>query len=92
MITTDEIIAASAAHFGLESADITGTSRSSTRNRARAVAMYLARELTPLSYPELAAAFQRNSHAAPFMAHRRVKAHWKDYRGAVAAVKIALNC
>lgn len=62
-----------AAAFGLGAAELMSVSRLRSVLRARQVAMFLARELTGLSYPRLAAAFGRD-HTTVLHACRKVEA------------------
>lgn len=59
-ITPNDIIEASAKYFGLEVKEITGAGRSKEISTARQVAIYLAREITELSFPALAKDFKKN--------------------------------
>lgn len=57
--------------FGISEKDLLGTSRLRTFLRPRQVAMYLARELTGLSLPRIAAAFGRD-HTTVLHAYRKI--------------------
>lgn len=67
------IVGKVSAAFNLSAAELMGPSRLRGVLRARQVAMYLARELTGLSYPRLAAAFGRD-HTTVLHACRKVEA------------------
>src|SRR5262249_35261596 len=62
-----------AAEYGIEAADILREDRSPVVRIARHVAMYLARELTPLSYLHLGRIFQRD-HATVIHGRGRIAA------------------
>ncbi|MHC5012098.1 MAG: chromosomal replication initiator protein DnaA, partial [Planctomycetota bacterium] len=59
-ITPSQIIAATAASFGVSVADVEGPSRRQPLARARQVSMYLCRELTALSLPKIGDHFGRD--------------------------------
>jgi chromosomal replication initiator protein len=59
-VTVDRIQQRVAERFALKVADILGKRRPQEIARARMVAMYLTRELTPLSFPAIGEAFNRN--------------------------------
>jgi len=59
-MTPSQIIAATAASFGVSVADVEGPSRRQPLARARQVAMYLCRELTDLSLPKIGDHFGRD--------------------------------
>ena len=61
-VTVSGIIEAVARFFNLKSADIIGKRRTRALTAPRHLAMYLAREHTPLSYPDLGAEFGDRDH------------------------------
>jgi chromosomal replication initiator protein len=63
-----------AVHFGVPRASMTSTCRRRAVVRPRQVAMYLARELTPYSLPEIARAFHKSKHTTIVHALRTVEA------------------
>lgn len=67
----EEVIAATAAAFGIAASDLLGKDRSKSIKEARLVACYVARRCTRLSYPELGRAFGRD-HTTVLSAVRRV--------------------
>lgn len=73
-ITTAEIIAAVAAHFGLTEAAITGKGRTDRVARPRQIAMYLCRQHTTLSFPEIARAIGGKDHTTAIHGVRRIEA------------------
>ncbi len=58
--TIDDVIEATAQHFDVHTDDLTGKSRTGRINTARQVAMYLAREFTDLSLPQIGDIFGRS--------------------------------
>lgn len=71
--TPAEVIAATAALFNLTPEDITGASRKRPVAIARQIAMYVVRELTELSYPEIGRAFGGKDHTTVMHAVGRVQ-------------------
>ncbi len=68
----EQIQRAVADHYDLRMSDMVSKRRPQSVAHPRMVAMYLCRELTEHSYPEIAAAFQKN-HATVVHAHRTVQ-------------------
>jgi chromosomal replication initiator protein len=62
-----------ASRLGLTVENLLSPTRTATVARARQLAMYLARELTDLSLPAIAAAFNRRDHTTVIHAIRRVE-------------------
>ncbi len=58
----EQVVAAVAAHFGLQPHDLTGKDRRQRINEARQVAMWLCRELTSASLPQIGELFGGRSH------------------------------
>ncbi|MBN2232789.1 MAG: chromosomal replication initiator protein DnaA [Deltaproteobacteria bacterium] len=73
IISIDDIIGEAAAYFRLKSTDI--RSRRKTRNIVlpRQIAMYLARQLTSCSYPDIAEQFGGKDHSTVIYAERKVR-------------------
>ena len=71
-ITAAAIIAQTAAYFGVSIEDLTGPSRSRHLVTGRQIAMYLCRELTPLSLPKIGAQFGNRDHTTVMYADRKV--------------------
>jgi chromosomal replication initiator protein len=61
-VTIDEIKKKVAEHYGLKVADLESPNRSRSIVRPRQIAMYLARQLTPRSYPEIGRRFGNRDH------------------------------
>lgn len=59
--TPEEIIEETAKYFNFDSADLTGKSRVSPIVNARQIAMYLVKQLTNLSGPEIGKLFNRDN-------------------------------
>jgi len=71
-ITAALIIAQTAAYFGISIEDLTGPSRGRHLVIARQIAMYLCRELTPLSLPKIGAQFGNRDHTTVMYADRKI--------------------
>lgn len=74
MITIATIQARVASHFGCSVSQLRGHRRHRSLARARAIAMYLARELTRSSFPEIGQRFGGKDHTTIMYACRRVAA------------------
>lgn len=66
------VVDAAAEVFGLEDKDLLGPRRHADLALARHIAMFVARETTPLSWVELGMDFQRD-HSVVIYAHRRIQ-------------------
>ena len=73
-ITGSEVVALVAASYGLKTAELYGKRRSAAINRARQVAMFLVRELTPLSLPQIGQLLGKRSHTTVLHGWRKVGA------------------
>jgi chromosomal replication initiator protein len=62
IIRVNDVIRLTAQHYQLKTSDLTGKDRQQRVNVARQVAMYLSRELTELSLPQIGDAFGGRSH------------------------------
>ncbi len=71
-ITAPLIIAQTAAYFGVTIEDLTGPSRGRHLVQGRQIAMYLCRELTPLSLPKIGAQFGNRDHTTVMYADRKI--------------------
>lgn len=71
-ITAPLIIAQTAAYFGLSIEELTGPSRGRHLVMARQIAMYLCRELTPLSLPKIGGHFGNRDHTTVMYADRKI--------------------
>jgi chromosomal replication initiator protein len=72
-ITVEGVIAATARQYGLAPADLIGPARTNRVSEARQVAMYIARELTTVSLPQLGEAFGGRKHSTVIYACRAVE-------------------
>ncbi len=72
-ITAPLIIAQTAGYFGLSIEELTGPSRGRHLVMARQIAMYLCRELTPLSLPKIGAQFGNRDHTTVMYADRKIE-------------------
>jgi chromosomal replication initiation ATPase DnaA len=83
-----------AQHLGLRPGDIVGSQRSRPAHRARQVAMYLARELTTKSFPEIGRCFGNRDHTTVLRAAHRIGgllARDAELAAAVDRVRAALD-
>jgi chromosomal replication initiator protein len=72
-ITAGLIIAQTAAYFGISIDDLTGPSRGRHLVMARQIAMYLCRELTPMSLPKIGDEFSKRDHTTVMYANNKIK-------------------
>jgi chromosomal replication initiator protein len=63
LISIEEVIRSVAKHYGLKASDLKSPKRAKPITRARQVAMYLCRELTSESFPEIGSRFGGRDHA-----------------------------
>jgi Bacterial dnaA protein helix-turn-helix len=89
----EDVQRATARHFGLARGDILSLQPSRAAARLRQVAMYLARQLTAKSYPELGRAFGGRDHSTVLHAVRRIEDQLTrdgDLADAVTSIRAAL--
>ena len=72
-ITAPEILRVVATHYGLKVADLKQKSNAKTIAFPRQVAMYLCKELTELSYPEIGKVFADKHHSTVMYSVQQVK-------------------
>ena len=92
-LTMPDIVAATAAHFALSADDVRSKGRRHELVVARQVAMYLIRELTTHSYPEIGQYFSGRDHSTVMYAVHKVNDHvaaGSDVAQAVKALRDAL--
>jgi len=80
-------------HFRVKTSDILGDDRSRSVTFPRQIAMYLSRELTRHSYPEIGAFFGGKDHTTVLHAYRRSETEItrdEDFRSFVERLKIAI--
>lgn len=73
-VAVEKIVNAAAEHFGVTPTAILASGREKTVSIARAVAMYLARLHTGMSYPEIGRAIGNKNHSTVIAACQRVEA------------------
>ncbi len=71
-VTIENIQKTVAEYYGIKPGDIVAKSRKANLVRARQVAMYLSKELTNKSLPEIGAMFGGRDHTTVIYAHRKV--------------------
>jgi chromosomal replication initiator protein len=72
-ITVDDIIASVSKSFNVKASDIKSKKKHKIYSLPRQVGMYLARELTDLSYPEIGAAFGGKDHSTVIYGTRKIE-------------------
>lgn len=77
-ITLQQVVEVVARHHGLDSADLIGPRRHGPVNHARQIAMFLARELTSASLPQIGDAFGGRTHSTVLHSCSRVSAGLDD--------------
>ncbi|HTJ47504.1 MAG TPA: chromosomal replication initiator protein DnaA [Kofleriaceae bacterium] len=93
-ITVDTVIKAVASYYGVKPQDIKSPRRHKSVAGPRAVAMYLARQHTKDSYPDLGRAFGGKHHTTVISAVEKIIEKLKDdpsLRGEVHAIEATLN-
>ena len=71
-VTPENIIAETAAYFGVSLEDLCSSRRPRAIAEARQIAMYLCRDLTGMSYPKTAELFKRKDHTTVMYAYKKV--------------------
>ena len=61
-MSIEDVISATAQHFRVDPDDLTGKARTGRVNQARQIAMFLIREMTDSSLPQIGEAFGGRSH------------------------------
>lgn len=92
-LTLEDILNVTANHFGVKPALIQGRGRQGALVLPRQVAMYLSRELTPHSYPEIASFYSGRDHSTVIYAVRKVNERISDdseIRGTITLLKESL--
>ncbi|HEX5374668.1 MAG TPA: chromosomal replication initiator protein DnaA, partial [Solirubrobacterales bacterium] len=74
----DEIQARVSAAFGISRAELVGSTRAATPLRARQVAIYLTRELTDLSLPQIGRLYGGRDHSTVLNSIRRIEARCSE--------------
>jgi chromosomal replication initiator protein len=86
-IAVDAIIAETLSYFSVKKEDLLGPSRSRHLVYARQVAMYLCRELTPLSLPKIGEAFGGRDHTTVMHADSKIRTWLREKRPVYAQVQ-----
>jgi chromosomal replication initiator protein len=73
--------------FGISRAELVGSTRAATPLRARQVAIYLTRELTDLSLPQIGRLYGGRDHSTILNSIRRLEARLNEDRGLVDRVE-----
>ena len=79
-ITPETILGTTAEYFGYTVEELIGRSRTRPLTTARHVGMYLFRELTDLSFPNIAKEFGGRDHTTVIHAVDRIKTQMKERR------------
>jgi chromosomal replication initiator protein len=77
-ITPTEILRVVSAHYGLKVTDIKSKNNSKTIAFPRQVAMYMCKELTDLSYPEIGKLFNNKHHSTVMYSVERIEEIMQD--------------
>lgn len=72
-VTAEDVIKRVSAYFNVRIQDVKSSQRKKTLTTPRHVAMYLTRQLTSLSYPEIGQAFGGKDHATVMHAERKIR-------------------
>jgi chromosomal replication initiator protein len=72
-ITIDEIIKAAASKFNIKIADIRSPKKNKNLVLARQISMFLAREMTSASFPDIGAKIGGRDHSTVIYAHNKIK-------------------
>jgi chromosomal replication initiator protein len=94
VVTSDSIIKAVASYYGVKASDIKSGDRHKSIVTPRAVAMYLARQHTSASYPDLGRAFGNKHHTTVISAVEKIAERMKDdptLRGEIHAIESTLT-
>lgn len=81
IITADEIQRVVADRFHLKQAEMKSKKRTKTIVQPRQITMYLCRELTPLSFPEIGRHFGGKDHTTVIHAYRQTEKRMEDDAG-----------
>ena len=90
----EQIQARVAAEFDISPAELLGSSRAASPVRARQVAIFLTRELTDLSLPQIGRLFGGRDHSTILSSVRRIEAGVAEdstFAGRVAELRVSLH-
>jgi len=74
-------------HYALDQAALLSFDRTRRTVEPRQVGMYLARAITTLSFPQIAARFNRADHSTACHAYRKIEANWQRFGRDVEAIR-----
>jgi chromosomal replication initiator protein len=80
VITSERIVEASSKMFGLSEAELLSSSRTRPLVLARQIAMYVCRENTDLSFPQIAKAFGKSDHTTVIHAVQKIERQMSEKR------------
>lgn len=86
-ITPETIIGSVSSYFNVPAEDLKRSKRNKNVVRPRQIAMYLIRELTELSLPEIGGVFGAKHHTTVLYAHKKIKVEFKKDE----KLKLAIN-
>jgi chromosomal replication initiator protein len=87
-ITPTDILRVVSAHYGLKVTDIKSKNNSKTIAFPRQVAMYMCKELTDLSYPEIGKLFNNKHHSTVMYSVERVEEMMQDDTGLARTIEM----
>ncbi len=80
VITAERILDATSTMFGLSQTELLSSSRTRPLVNARQIAMYVCRELTDLSFPQIAKAFGKSDHTTVIHAVQKIEKQMGEKR------------
>jgi chromosomal replication initiator protein len=80
VITAERILDATSTMFGLSQQELLSSSRTRPLVNARQIAMYVCRELTDLSFPQIAKAFGKSDHTTVIHAVQKIEKQMGEKR------------
>ena len=87
-IRMPDVIEITSKRLGITTEDLVGSSRSTRVVLARSLAAFLGRQLTTMSFPELASALGRKNHSTVHAATRRIETRLEQESTAEGSVRI----
>ncbi len=92
IVKFDTILKVTCEQVGVAPAQVLGPGRSRHLVLARSIAVLMAREMTPMSYPEIAAAMSRNNHSTVITAAQRLAKQLEKDRDLVLPGRMEQTC
>jgi chromosomal replication initiator protein len=92
IVRFDAIVSVTCEQLGVTAAQIMGAGRSRHVVLARSIVVLMAREMTPMSYPEIAAAMGRNNHSTVITAAQRLTRQLDTDRALVLPGRMEQTC